>query len=382
MVLVDDDEPPTLRRPIPHAPPSGFRRRPLDEGDGAIDIVQLEEGPYDLPTILAALPAEARAELTELDQLSRVYEEAVTALNTKKVYESRFRRYSAWCRKHNLRAVPAHPEVIRCYLVDLAREGKSLSTIEVTYAAINGAHRVLSHPPPASDRLRVALRGLRRRLGSLASQAMPIDLVTLKRIVGACKDDWLAVRDKALLLTTYFGGFHRSESAGIERDRIDRQESGFLIYLRKTKSDQEGRSKTPIGLVFQDDPELCPVRALDAWLLERAEYAVHAARGPLFFSLRLRRKRINIPGLQLRGFDVDRILKQRAEKAGLDPSRYSAHGLRAGVFTEAARKGVQITEIQKLARHTDINQTARYVRAAATLSTQNPTHGLTSGRTR
>ena len=57
---------------------------------------------------------------------------------------------------------------------------------------------------------------------------------------------------------------------------------------------------------------------------------------------------------------VNLILKKRAEQAGLDPAELSAHGLRSGYLTEAARRGVPLQEAMQQSQHASVQQAARY----------------------
>jgi integrase len=50
--------------------------------------------------------------------------------------------------------------------------------------------------------------------------------------------------------------------------------------------------------------------------------------------------------------------------AGLDPRRFSAHGLRSGYLTEAARAGVPLLEAMQQSRHRSLQQAARYYNEA------------------
>jgi integrase len=54
------------------------------------------------------------------------------------------------------------------------------------------------------------------------------------------------------------------------------------------------------------------------------------------------------------------ILKRRIAMAGLDPVSFSAHGLRSGFLTEAARQGVPLPEAMAQSQHTSVQQAARY----------------------
>ena len=46
--------------------------------------------------------------------------------------------------------------------------------------------------------------------------------------------------------------------------------------------------------------------------------------------------------------------------AGLDPREFSAHGLRSGYLTEAARRGVALPEAMQQSQHRSVQQAASY----------------------
>jgi integrase len=57
---------------------------------------------------------------------------------------------------------------------------------------------------------------------------------------------------------------------------------------------------------------------------------------------------------------VNAILKKRCAQAGLDPRTFSAHGLRSGYLTEAARRGVSLQEAMRQSRHRSVQQASSY----------------------
>ncbi|TIS18519.1 MAG: integrase, partial [Mesorhizobium sp.] len=57
---------------------------------------------------------------------------------------------------------------------------------------------------------------------------------------------------------------------------------------------------------------------------------------------------------------VNLILKRRVTAAGLDPKAFSAHGLRAGYLTEAARRGIPLPEAMQQSQHRSVQQASRY----------------------
>ena len=57
---------------------------------------------------------------------------------------------------------------------------------------------------------------------------------------------------------------------------------------------------------------------------------------------------------------VNLIVKRRCVLAGLDPREFSAHGLRSGYLTEAARRGVSLPEAMQQSQHRSVQQAAHY----------------------
>ena len=57
---------------------------------------------------------------------------------------------------------------------------------------------------------------------------------------------------------------------------------------------------------------------------------------------------------------VNLILKSRCRAAGLDPKDFSAHGLRSGYLTEAARRGITLPEAMLQSGHKSVGQAASY----------------------
>jgi integrase len=59
---------------------------------------------------------------------------------------------------------------------------------------------------------------------------------------------------------------------------------------------------------------------------------------------------------------VSRVVKKRAQKAGLDPSRYSGHSLRAGLVTAASEGGAHDKDIMRQTAHRSLATLHRYRR--------------------
>jgi integrase len=59
---------------------------------------------------------------------------------------------------------------------------------------------------------------------------------------------------------------------------------------------------------------------------------------------------------------VARIVQRAAKRAGLDPSRYAGHSLRAGLATTAAAAGVEERVIAQQTGHKSMTVLRRYIR--------------------
>jgi integrase len=117
-------------------------------------------------------------------------------------------------------------------------------------------------------------------------------------------------------------------------------DAGRTLTIRKSKSDQLGKGE-PIAIPYGSTLATCPVRALKAWL-----DAAKIESGPLFRSI----NRHGQIGDRLSAKDVARTVKRTTKAAGLDVDRLSAHSLRAGAATQAAKRGVRSENIKRLGR--------------------------------
>jgi hypothetical protein len=104
---------------------------------------------------------------------------------------------------------------------------------------------------------------------------------------------------------------------------------GVRVQLRRSKTDQEAAGR-PVGVPYGVTPETCPVQALERWLAHVRTVVPRYDRGPLFLRLDAA-GRVRLGRLSDRG--VARVVQRWAERAGLDPSRFAGHSLRAGLAT-------------------------------------------------
>jgi integrase len=112
---------------------------------------------------------------------------------------------------------------------------------------------------------------------------------------------------------------------------------------------------------------LCPVRLLRKWLELSG-----ITEGPLFRSIS---KKGRVSARSLSADTVGRKVKAAARAAGLNEKEFSAHSLRAGLITAAAKDGKQWHRIMDQSRHDSMQTVKGYIRDA-TLFEDNAADGL------
>ena len=204
--------------------------------------------------------------------------------------------------------------------------------------------------------LRLASRAAARPVTRKSERALTGDVI--EELLRTC---WMNhpndTRDRAILLLAFgSGGRRRSEVAGLRfedvrfeadipagPDKAPLPAASLRLGRTKTTDAEEGAIAWIVGR---------PVHALRAWLV-----ASGIDRGPLFRAIdqwgNVGRKALTPQAINL-------IVKKRVALAGLDPHLFSAHGLRSGYLTEAARQGIPLTEAMAQSHHRSVEQAARY----------------------
>lgn len=277
------------------------------------------------------------------------------AENTKRGYAADFRQFTAWCASGALAALPATPATVAAYFAAMADSGKKSSTIDRAKASIRMAHETAGFSDPTSDRhVRLALKGIRRKLGTARGKKTPTLATDIKAMVALLPDSTMGIRDRALILVGFAGAFRRSELAGIGVEHVEETAEGMRILLPRSKTDQEGEGRY-VGIRRGRNPATCPVRALCEWI-----EAAGVTCGPIFRRVD-RHGNVKDP---LTPQSVALVVKRAAQAAGLDPAKYSGHSLRAGFVTQGALNGASETNIMRQTGHKSHDTVRGYVRIA------------------
>ena len=162
------------------------------------------------------------------------------------------------------------------------------------------------------------------------------------------------LRDRALLLFGFASAMRRSELVALDLDDVEQTERGLLVTLRRSKTDQEGQGHTR-AIPFGRNPKLCPVQALAEWL-----ETAGITDGKLFRSVD---RHSNVNG-SMSTKAVGNVVKDYAERAGLDPADFGGHSLRAGFVTSAAESGKSTERIMDHTGHQSAAMVRVYTRRA------------------
>ena len=292
-------------------------------------------------------------------EAARIYVSASRAVSTRAKYRQHWTAFSLWCRKHEHRSLPAEPAVVAVHLSELATAGIAPQTLALRLAAVGYAHREAGEIAPHKVRggtvILDVLAGARRTWGKLTDRKAAADGDVIWSMLHEIKGDTLKdVRDRALLSFGMVSCMRRSEITALDVSDVVAAPEGLRVTIRRSKSDQEGAGAT---IAIPAGRRLKPVQHLDTWL-ERGR----VTEGPLFRRLSQCGRRVLTDRMSDRS--VAEIVKARAKAAGLDPSVFAGHSLRAGFLTSAARAGASIWKMQEQSRHKSLNVLSGYVRSA------------------
>ena len=158
-------------------------------------------------------------------------------------YRSDLRDFSAWVAPQaGVEPLPATPESVSAYLAHLADKGLSASTVARRLAAIGYAHRQAGLPDPSNDeRVKAVHAGIRRTLGTAPSPKAAATGPLVIAMTSHCDGSIRGLRDRAILLLGFAGGFRRAELASLELEDLAFTEEGLKVRLRRAKTDQSAR---------------------------------------------------------------------------------------------------------------------------------------------
>lgn len=223
-----------------------------------------------------------------------------------------------------------------------------MSTLHLIVAAIKHAHesrnlQIDGLPCVYSE----VLAGFRRNNAHLVHRAPPIDLELLESVTSAIPSTAIGLRDKAMLLLSFFTGFRRREITSLQTEHVTILPDGNMeTILLQSKT-----SALPETLYVQRRSEekasVCPVRAVQEW-----RRIANITSGSLFRRFTPQGK-VSPYGIDAQTFYM--MVKKYFGKG------YSGHSMRRGVATTMDQCGMSLPEISSRLRHKSTQTTMGYV---------------------
>lgn len=231
-----------------------------------------------------------------------------------------------------------------------------ISTLRRYLSTLSVIHQTAGFESPThSPRVKLLLRRVRNARQEQPKKKAAITKSILNDLISTCSDDLRGIHDAALLCVGFAtGGRRRSELASLQIEDLEKIDNGYLLHLRRSKTDQGGNGR------------VLPVLGMAAWRLNRWLLKSGLRQGNLFRGI----SKSDTLTRSITGRTINSIIKRRAELAGLDPTCFGAHSLRAGFLTEAARRGTPLGDAMELSGHRSQEIAGGYYRAATL--TENP----------
>jgi site-specific recombinase XerD len=273
----------------------------------------------------------------ELETLDNI--RSSKSANTIRAYKSDFNHFVDFCKKNNLKSLPADPKIVSFYITHLSLNSK-VSTLKRRLASISVIHKLKGHYIDIKHPLIIEnLMGIQRKKGVFQKSKNPILVNELREIINIIEknntNELKKIRDKALILIGFSGGFRRSELVNIDLDDIEFTKEGVKIFIKSG----EGMTK---AIPYFKEKSFCPVIFLKQWI------EISKIQKGLIFNISDKM--------------VALLIKRYLSDAGFDSKKYSGHSLRSGFATVAADSGADEKSIMNMTGHKTTQMVRRYIK--------------------
>ena len=274
---------------------------------------------------------------------------------TRRACASQWRMFSAWAEARELSILPADPSAVAAYLTERAGSGVSISTVQLSRAAIAAAHVDANlEDPCAHPGVRRTMAGLSRMFGRPPMQATPLtsDVAAAIRATarrprplpsGRMETESTAERrglvDIALVSVMRDALLRRSEASDLMWNDVERMADGTgRLTVRRSKTDQTSEGKV-LYLSFRAMADLDAIRPAEA-------------------------KHGHVAVFSLSSSQIGRRIPRSCEVAGF-PGAYSGHSPRVGMAQDLAANGAELPALMEAGRWESPTMPARYTRSQA-----------------
>lgn len=346
--------------------------------DGEVEVVHgvIVDG---APQASVAVPWKSQVDVDSVITMPGVVQEMIRGSlshNTWVAYRKQWAYFLRWCGRTGRTPLPCSLPTLLSYLAYLAtvevgpgRFGLSVDFIRQALAAMRIFHSAGDPPPDwpgGHQTVAKFVKGYRNKRAQNPDYA-PKRATGARKVVLAAMLDALpmheprGVRDKSLLLTTYYLAGRRSETLGLTDKSWRMTQDGLELFIATSKTDQAGEGRWVPIPANPVSPQYCPVQAWQGWLEALSDQGIR--EGAIFRPIN-KAGTIREVGAAMSGtgfynamgravdeaYTAAKWAKDSKRKLLLDPNRHnwSPHSLRRGFATDARASGWDLLDI---ARH-------------------------------
>lgn len=300
--------------------------------------------------------------LAEAEDLADAVARAITPENTEDTYTKAWRVWERFTTTQHLPLLEASRGSLVTFVVWMLREGRtdgsgyapsSASThLAGTVVELRSRGVTVDRNDQAEARARLeglAVKLLQNKERRGRGKANTAQVPDLYRVVRACPDTLAGARDKALILTGFHYAARAQDPAGLLASDVTLHPRGLVVSIVTGKTKHSVRDAK---ILYQKDPEICPV---EAWKAYRERLATEAAPkwsgpdAPAFVGID---QWGNVTG-GMGPESITRAIKRISVRAGVKLA-WTGHSLRIGHASAARKKGrdaVAIADQGGWARH-------------------------------
>lgn len=194
--------------------------------------------------------------------------------STQRVYAFAWSDFSDWCGKIGLTSMPATSETLATYAADLISRGYASSTARTRITAVRAHHRIQGHPAPDNVAAWSVLRGAKPTRPPRV-KVKGIKRTDLLAAVDTCGQTPAGRRNRALALLAWDLTVPATSFIALDIEHVTIRRSDHPAEVRipgRRETMQVDHDHDPVGL--------CPVCAVQAWIVEMAQVGI--VHGPLF----------------------------------------------------------------------------------------------------
>lgn len=162
--------------------------------------------------------------LDRLVETARDYARDAIAENTHKAYATDWAHFARWCRQKGADPLPPSPQLIGLYITDSAAPQSAsrpltTATIERRLSGLAWGYKQRGLTLDRKDRhIATVLQGIKRKHARPPQQKAAIDAEDILAMAATLPHDLRGLRDRAILLMGFAGGFRRFRTGGARRE--------------------------------------------------------------------------------------------------------------------------------------------------------------------